>query len=116
MSHAKNCKNLYCNVCESKRDYCSICEQKVWKKDMTRGLCKLCAALPPCTEKLYNALVFIQELYHKRFEAKFGKRCSLCDNRRHTLTCYKSFYFLCEECDDKVNPKPETCDECGVVV
>ncbi len=60
---------------------CDLCDAYTWRDYMTEredGIyCEKCAALPPYSDALYNAIVLFQRLFRAHFKAK-AEPCYMC--------------------------------------
>lgn len=105
---------------------CDLCGCHTWRDSLEQredGLyCYNCAKLPPYSDKLFNAIVAIQQLFRKYFEAT-ALPCFNCEKK--TLCLYE-FHggHVCDECERELSSQHEhehddepddegPCEECG---
>lgn len=99
---------------------CWICDVGCPAADMEERegvfYCQKCAALPPYSPSLFNAIVAVQRLFRERLEQQ-KRVCTRCNDRTHRWEI-KDDYLLCIYCVDQVEDeeqeKENECDYCSM--
>jgi hypothetical protein len=103
----------------SSRIACALCGQHHWEDSMTEREgalhCEMCAALPPYSDALYNAIVGFQRLFKQYFKKK-AHQCFNCEMPSLTLYEFQGGK-VCGGCYDDLHEREQEehrdCPGCG---